>query len=111
MPYIDDKTKELLEPEIEKLVNKLIENPAIIKPGTLNYIITRLCVECLDFERFMDDGQLSYHNISRYRAALHDAFDEIYRRLLGPYEDNAIQKNGDVKELKALVEKIKPPVT
>jgi len=50
---------------------------------------------------------VSYQNLSDVIAALNDSAEEIRRRLLIPYEDKAIEKNGDLPEYKELLGIIK----
>jgi len=84
--------------------------------GDLNYCVTRIVLETL-----RPRAGWSYHSLSDAVSAcnlaadkvieiygvdemgaqdaisiLRDVADEIKRRLLGPYEDNAIRKNGDM---------------
>jgi len=63
---------------------------AIRCPGDFNYIISRL------FTLQIDKHGKSYHELSRWLAAVKDAGVEIDRRVVGPYEDECIEKNGDV---------------
>tara|TARA_B110001454_G_C12559953_1_gene367232 strand:+ start:229 stop:549 length:321 start_codon:yes stop_codon:yes gene_type:complete len=59
------------------------------KPGTLNYMITRLV------HWWLGDNP----NYERYNAAigvLECAKLELYRRKISPYEDEKIKENGDV---------------
>ena len=59
------------------------------KPGTLNYIITRMVVWYLG----------KNPNYERYNAAigaLECAKQELYRRQIAPYEDEKCEQNGDV---------------
>ena len=58
--------------------------------GELNYVITKLIMEYIEYKG------LSYQNLSDAAAALSDCRDEFYRRIIAPYEDQAIQRNGDV---------------
>jgi hypothetical protein len=37
-----------------------------------------------------------------WRAAIIDAADEFYRRKMAPYEDQAIERNGDVQPVDVL---------
>lgn len=113
-----DKEPELSTPDVvcgitTDLVRRLKEIKAV--KGDVNYTITRLTLESLK-----PDGGWGYHSLSeavsvlrdqadwvndRYRkdrnvysatSVLRDVADEICRRLLGPYEDTAILKNGDM---------------
>ena len=59
------------------------------KPGTLNYIITKVV------HWYLGDNP----NYERYNAAigaLECAKQELYRRKVSPYEDEKIEENGDV---------------
>ena len=74
---------------IEGLIKRIRSlNP---KRGDLNYVVTRLVLESLK-----PDAGWSYHSLSDCVSVLKDAAAEIERRLLGPYEDTAIEKNGDM---------------
>jgi hypothetical protein len=66
--------------------------PSNKSKGALNYILSRLVLTVLGKQG------LSYQNLSDVIAALNDAAEEIRRRLLNPYEDEAIKKNGDLEE-------------
>lgn len=59
-------------------------------PGTLNYKLSRIIH--LYIERF---GQ-NYNTLSECIGALECAKLELYRRVLGPYEDKKIAENGDL---------------
>lgn len=87
MPYIPHERRVALDVIIDGLVKRLKELPDL-KRGDLNYTVTRLVLETLNKD--------SYHSLSDCVSVLRDAADEIARRLLGPYEDTAIQKNGDM---------------
>jgi hypothetical protein len=86
MPYIKPQCRPALDPIIDGLLKRLREIKC--KRGDLNYVVTRLVVEALN--------KNSYHSISDCVSVLRDSADEIARRLLGPYEDTAILKNGDM---------------
>ncbi len=64
--------------------------------GTLNYLFTRLSLE------YMKIKGLRYQNGNDVMGALEGAKLEFYRRVLSPYEDFTILKNGDVDEFKDL---------
>lgn len=86
MPYISIGNRMALDPIIDGLVKRL--RAIECRPGDLNYVVTRLVLETLN----EDD----YHSLSSCVGVLRDAADEIQRRLLGPYEDKAIKRNGDL---------------
>lgn len=57
-------------------------------PGELNYLISRVLAQHQD----------GYHDMSAWRAAVIDAAEEYYRRVMAPYEDRKCKENGDVYE-------------
>jgi len=61
-------------------------------PGQLNFSITMLID---DYIQRHPDG-LRYHVLNEVVGALECAKLELYRRVVAPYEDKAIAKNGDV---------------
>jgi hypothetical protein len=86
MPYIKPARRPSLDPIIDGLIKRLKEIDCV--KGDVNYAVTRIAVECLN--------EHGYHSISDCISVLRDAADEIQRRLLGPYEDTAIIRNGDL---------------
>ena len=89
MPYVPPVNRVALDVIIDGLVNRLREIKA--RPGDCNYVVTRVVLEALK----PGEGW-SYHSLSDAVRVLKDAAAEIERRLLGPYEDDAILKNGDM---------------
>lgn len=87
MPYISIGNRMALDPIIDGLVKRL--GAIECRPGDLNYVVTRLVLETLNHD--------DYHSLSDCVRVLRDAADEIQRRLLGPYEDGAIKRNGDLQ--------------
>ncbi len=81
MPYIKQHRRAALDEMIEDLGRNLEYN------GDLNYILFALCKRHI---------APSYNNYKGYIGELEECVAEIRRRLLGPYEDAAIAKNGDV---------------
>ena len=61
-------------------------------PGTLNYIITRLCdYWCRDWQ-----GESNYAKYNTVIGVLECVKQELYRRQIAPYEDEKCEENGDV---------------
>jgi len=85
MPYLTDEEKARLNPLMEPIRGQ------IATPGQLNYVICRLFVDAV-----RQQYDLSYTRLSAFHAGVQDAADEIYRRVLGEYENEARLKNGDV---------------
>ncbi len=86
MPYINRENRAALDTIIDGLLKRLGSIDA--KKGDVNYTITRIVLETLNKD--------SYSSLSDCVGVLRDAATEIERRLLGPYEDTAIVKNGDL---------------
>lgn len=90
MPYINVGNRMALDPIIEGLVKRLRDIEC--RPGDCNYVVTRIVLEALK----PGDTGWNYHSLSDAVRVLKDAATEIERRLLGPYEDAAMQQNGDL---------------
>lgn len=84
MPYIPQHERGLYEDTLDKLSALLADRPK----GELTFVLYTLA------RRFVQEER--YTALSEARSALQDAADEFYRRLLAPYEDKQIEKNGDV---------------
>ena len=80
MPYIHpyDRTKvvQSMEPQTA---------------GELNYLVTRITLDFL-----YRKGPPRYQDMNDALGALEGCKLELYRRLVGPYEDQKIAENGDV---------------
>ena len=85
MPYIDEK-------ERKELANR--DNQFPTTKGQINYLVTRIALQ------YIDNKGLGYTNISTAIGALIDSAEEIRRRLLNGYEDEAIHRNGDLELFK-----------
>ena len=91
MPYIDAESRAIVDEQIKALVAKLDHFTAEEIEGVLNYTITQILNA-----RMTKDGRWRYKKINRVIGVLECIKLEFYRRLAGPYEDGAIQKNGDL---------------
>lgn len=89
MPYITLERRAALDTIIDGLLNRLWEIEC--KKGDVNYCITRIILDALKPPTGWD-----YHSLSDCVSVARDSADEIQRRLLGPYEDSAASKNGDL---------------
>jgi hypothetical protein len=90
MPYIDDIRRNHFFVSLDDLKNDMddINN---LSAGDLNYLVFNLAVQYIRLK-----GK-NYNNISDAMKALTGAAHEIERRVLDPYEDAAIKKNGDIQ--------------
>lgn len=83
MPYINNESREALQP---------IENIIPQNVGDLNYCFTQLINNyLLQFSK-----PKAYVRFNEVIGALECCKLEIYRRLIGPYEDTKVEENGDV---------------
>jgi hypothetical protein len=94
MPYIKDKDKDEMSEAIEDLF-VFIESK-----GDLNYAICELVGRLILF------NGISYTKMSEWIDAVHDAEEELRRRLLNPYEDLKVIENGDVPSFIKIIEQI-----
>ncbi len=85
MPYVDEERKKKLDPLIAGLS---LETRAA---GDLSYVITRLAQTQL--KRL---GNRSYINMATVVGVMVLTVFEFVRRVVNPYEDEKIKKNGDV---------------
>jgi len=89
MPYIDQDFRDILDPHIHALQEKM--KSLGYHEGDLNYVITRLIA-------FYFLGDSRYRMIARITGVLKNVSDEFYRRLAGPYEHQSMVLNGDIPE-------------
>ncbi len=91
MPYIAQEDRRALDPAIEKLVDAVRERAEQHQgsfEGYLNYALTRLVLGVVPERR--------YASIARVTGVLENVKQEFYRRYAAPYEDEQIDKSGDV---------------
>lgn len=88
MPYI----KKVQRPAIDKLVNPLIDLlkslPLEDQDGSLNYAVTKIIKHVYPQK---------YFHLNRALGVLTAITQELYRKIIGPYEDTKIKENGDVE--------------
>lgn len=86
MPYVEKKQR-------SRIINGMSPPET---PGELNFMISHVCRE------YMRHKQKRYSTFNDIMGALDGAKLEFYRRIIGPYEDRAILKNGDIFDDKDL---------
>jgi hypothetical protein len=96
MPYIAEDRRAKLDPHVSEVITALRELGW--NEGDLNYTVSRLVGAAFEEEP-------RYHTIARVTGVLKNVADEFYRRIASPYEDAAIEKNGDVGEFARIVAK------
>ena len=82
MPYVNKADRPRLDDVVEQMYLMDVE-----ASGDLNYILFAFCKRHV---------KPSYNNYKNFCGELRQCATEIERRLLGPYEDEAIKRNGDV---------------
>lgn len=91
MPYIPPQDRKDLDPHIEKLADALrkeSDEHGGDFEGLLNYVFTKIIVGIVPERR--------YKFIARITGVLENVKQEFYRRYAEPYEDEQIEKSGDV---------------
>ena len=96
MPYIKQEQRDLIDDDIANLVESISDFTDDEKEGVLNYTITSL-LNAMPGKNKAGDREWRYKFINRVVGVLECVKLEFYRRLAGPYEDVAIEKNGDIK--------------
>lgn len=88
MPYIKKEQR----PVIDELVNPLIDHlkslPLEDQDGSLNYVVTKIIKHVYP---------LKYFHLNRALGVLTAITQELYRKIIGPYEDTKIKENGDIE--------------
>ena len=87
MPYITQDLRDKIDPHIEALAKELD------CAGDYNYAFTKLIFA------YLNGGKVRYRYLNEMIGMLECCKLELYRRIVGVYEDTAILKNGDVKGL------------
>ena len=82
MPYI----KQDRRPDMDEMVDEMVRR-GIQADGDLNYVLFKFC------KYHVSPG---YNNYKNFCGELRQCATEIERRILGPYEDQKIEENGDV---------------
>ena len=90
MPYIKQVDREKLISIAYEAPRSTIEFELIETAGELQYAMAVM------FKSYMDRKGLRYQNCNDVMGALAGAQMEFYRRVVGPYEDSCIKRNGDV---------------
>lgn len=91
MPYITKENRAKVDAAIEALADLISETAHDDDlEGIVNYTITELCCQT------MVGDTPRYKKINAVLGILEAVKQEFYRRMGGPYEDLAAQKNGDI---------------
>lgn len=97
--HIDEALAEFQGVDIPMIGDILRGVPSGKIKGAYNYFASRVWLNV-----FFPEGKLGYTSLSDAIGVLPDMEFEFRRRLLAPYEDEAIVKNGDLPEFEAINE-------
>jgi hypothetical protein len=88
MPYINKGQR----PKIDELINPLIDHlkslPIEEQDGSINYAVTKVIKHVYPQK---------YFHFNRALGVLTAISLELYRKIIGPYEDKKIAENGEVE--------------
>jgi hypothetical protein len=88
MPYIKQDQRPQSDAAIEPLLTHIQSLPMEEQDGALNYAVTRIIKSVYPKK---------YFHYNRALGVLSAIAHELYRHIIGPYEDEKIIENGDVK--------------
>ncbi len=89
MPYIEQELRDKVDELIRALTCIILDTDLPANVGLMNYIFTRIvCAEIRNNE--------SYRTINEAIGVLECCKQELYRRLAVPFEEKAIERNGDI---------------
>ena len=99
MPYITKDRREILNPSLNELIEKLVAKelqtlgagshlPYGVRAGDLNYVFSKIAIAYIE--------NMGYQQINDVIGALECAKLELYRRYVGAYEDSKMNENGDI---------------
>lgn len=92
MPYLTSSRKKLINPKLESIV-EWVANGESVAAGDLNYIFTKICIA------YLSRGiNKCYQGANDCIGSLECCKLELYRRWVGPYENDKAKSNGDVYE-------------
>ena len=97
MPYIALKHRQTLDPLIDQLARQIVHESQSLNydgafAGLLNYTCTRLALKVVR-QQF---GMMRYWLIALLTGTFKNIADEFYRRVGVPYENQQMEKSGDV---------------
>ena len=90
MPYVTREIRRQVKAPLEELIAYVHAQEPTKQDGTLNYIISELVARSIK-----PASGWRYNLLHRARAVFTLAGEEFSRRLVAPYEDQAIKNNGD----------------
>lgn len=92
MPYILKINRAKYDKAINQIVERLCdEDDEDDVPGRINYVLFSIVF------RYLKRHGIRYYVLNGIMGAIECCKQELYRRVIGPYENKAIEKNGDVE--------------
>ncbi len=91
MPYITKDLRRKFKSPLEDLIAQVREQEPSKQDGCLNYIVSELVARSIK-----PSSGWRYNLIHRAYGVFMAAGAEFYRRIAVPYEDKAIENNGDI---------------
>lgn len=88
MPYIKADQRPAIDDLVKPLIDHLKSLPLEDQDGSLNYIVTKIIKNVYPQK---------YFHFNRALGVLTAITQELYRKIIGPYEDTKIKENGDVE--------------
>lgn len=85
MPYIKKEQRKRFKDLLDMLAEANIGTP-----GELNYVITVIILD------YFNAHAANYQAANDIVGSIEAAKLELYRRVIGPYEDKKIKENGDI---------------
>ncbi len=93
MPYIQRNDRAAYDHLIDQIAAAIRQQEPPQRKGHANYVITQILRKAWGAD---SPGGESYSNWADVIGTLECAKLELYRRFVGPYEDGAIKRNGDL---------------
>src|SRR5258708_5569624 len=93
MPYIKSEQKVKVNDSLQALISDIREHLVDERDGILNYCISEMVSQSMR----PPSGEWRYRLLERCIGIVECCKLELYRRLVGPYEDKCIEKNGDIE--------------
>ena len=88
MPYIKKEQRPSIDALVEPLIAHVKSLPVEDQDGSLNYALTKVIKNVYP---------MKYFHLNRALGMLTAVTEELYRVVIGPYEDTKIKENGSVE--------------
>jgi len=95
MPYTKEEARRRVTGLIDEIVKVIRKYPDVDIDGEVNFAVSTLVATA-----FRPPTGWRYHWLHRAHGVFATAGAEFYRRLVAPYEDRCMAKNGDIDPYK-----------